>query len=188
MEEQRRPEVTLTASSAPLRAQEPVSAPVRRRRRPVVLLALPAAALAVVVGTRTPAPPQPPPPFEVELVLLADRVSLSQSGVLVLPLELRNSGPAVTVQRAGAYASPVVADPVLEAPEAVARGAHRRGVVLVAPDCRLLGPGSALDFSAAVLLRVGQGSVSRDVVLDLSGTTAVRRLVAGLCSRPRTPS
>lgn len=182
--EQGRPEVTLVASSAAPRPAPPdgadgPSAP-RGRGRARLLLVLPGLALVAALLSGSPEPPEPEVVFDVTLVLLAERISITQSGVLVLPVEMTNRGGALQVRRAAAYASPVVDDPVLQAPQEVEAGDVRRFVALVAPDCRVLRGG--LSFSASVLLRVAQGSVARDVVLDLAQDAAVRERVAGLCA------
>lgn len=182
VQEQRRPDVTLTASSAPTRLTPPAggAAPRGRRSRAVLLLPAAAVAVALVTGSPDPDPPAPAPSVDVELAVLPDAISVSTTGVLVVPVQLSNSGPAVHVERALAYASPVVHDAVVQVPEDVAAASRRRFVTLLAPDCRLLRPGSTVGFSASVLLRVEQGSTAEDVVLDLT-TPAVRRVVQGLC-------
>ena len=186
-EQPRRPEVRLTGSSAP--AGPAVEDAARPPRRPLLLLLVPLALLVVAVALpsasrdgRTPldtGPSEPPP----TLVLLADQLSVTQGGVLVVPVELRNPGPALQVRSAGAYAEPVREDPALQAPERVAAAAQRRFVVLVAPDCRLLQPGSPLRFQASLLLRVARGSAASDLLLDLSSEPAVRDTVTSLCRR-----
>ena len=179
----RRPEVTLTGSSAPAGAAEP-DGPVRPPRRPLLLLLVPLALLVVAVALPSapalePAPAEPPP----TLVLLPDQLSVTQGGVLVVPVELRNPGTLLQVRSAGAYAEPVREDPVLQAPEAVQAGAQRRFVALVAPDCRLLQPGSPLRFQASLLLKVARGSDRSDLLLDLASAPAVRDTVVSLCRR-----
>ena len=180
--EQRRPEVTLTASSLPPATTPDPPAP-SRRRRPTALLLLPLLAVVLALTTGRAAPPPPPAPaaFDAELLLLGERLSITQSGILVLPVELRNRGGALQVRRAEAYGSPVRDDPAVQAPAQVAAGERRRFVALVAPDCALLNGGASDLFEASLLVRVGAGSVSRDLVLDLAGNALVRERVAGLC-------
>lgn len=178
-----RPAVTLTRSTA-LPTSERLEPP--RRRRPSALLLLPVLALVLALTTSRGGPatsPAPEPPLDVELLLLPERLSVTQSGILVLTVELRNGGEALQVRSAAAYASPVVDDPVLQAPTEVRARDRRRFVALVAPDCRLLQNGSALQFSATVLMRVGRGSLSRDLMLDLVGPPEIRDRVSGLCPR-----
>jgi len=181
--EQRRPQVTLTSSSLHSAAVQEASDPAPRGR-PVVLLLLPLLALVLALTTgRSPPPPPPPAPATVdaELLLLGERLSMTQSGILVLPVELRNRGGALTVQRAEPYGFPLRADPSVLAPPDVAAGERRRFVMLVAPECRLLGGGAEL-FEASLLLRVVAGTSSRNIVLDLTDNGLVRERVAGLCA------
>ncbi len=177
----RRPEVTLTSSSAP---PEPlaVEGPQRPDRRPLALLLLPVVLLALVLGRPSAPDARPPEPEQTpDLVLLEEQLAVTQGGVLVVALELRNPGDALQVRSAVAYAQPVVDDPEVQAPMTVRAGADRRFVALLAPDCRLLQPGSPLRFSASLLLQVGRGSVKQDLVLDLATAPVVRDRVAGLC-------
>ena len=177
----RRPEVTLVSTSAPSTATlESTDEPERRRRRPVALLLVPLALVALVL-TRPAPPPEPPPQPVPDLVLLEDQLVVTQGGVLVVPVELRNPGDAVRVRSAMAYAQPVVDDPVVQAPETVRAATDRRFVALLAPDCRLLQPGSPLRFSASLLLQVARGPVAQDLVLDLAAAPAVTERVAALC-------
>jgi hypothetical protein len=182
-EQPRRPEVRLTGSSAPV-GPSVDDAVARPPRRPLLLLLVPLALLLVAVALpAAPAfearPAEPPP----TLVLLPDQLSVTQGGVLVVPVELRNPGAALQVRSAGAYAEPVREDPVLQAPERVEAGAQRRFVVLVAPDCRLLQPGSPLRFQASLLLKIARGSAVSDVLLDVASEPAVRDTVVSLCRR-----
>lgn len=180
--DQQRPQVTLTASSLPL-ATSPDPAPSSSRRRPAALLLLPLVALGLAfTASRTPPAPPPPASFDAELLLLSERLSVTQSGILVLPVELRNRGGALQVRRADAYGSPVRDDPAVQAPQEVAAGERRRFVALLAPDCTLLRGGQSGLFEASLLVRLASGSVSRDVVLDLADSDPVRERVAGLCA------
>lgn len=186
-EQPRRPEVRLTGSSAPPGPAADDAAP--PPRRPLLLLLVPLGLLLVAVALPSApgagqsaldeGPAQAPP----TLVLLPDQLSVTQGGVLVVPVELRNPGALLTVRSAGAYAEPVREDPVLQAPEQVQEGAQRRFVVLVAPDCRLLQPGTALRFQASLLLKVARGSAAQDLLLDLAAEPAVRDTVVSLCRR-----
>lgn len=147
------------------------SGPPRRRTVALVLAAL----LVLAVLLRPDPPPAEPPP---SLQLLADGISVSQSGVLVVPVLLRAPGAAVELGRADAYAEPVRDDPVVQAPDRVEAGARRRLVVLLRPDCRLLTPQAGLVFRASLLVRVVDGP---PLVLDLGAAPAVVQRVAGLC-------
>ncbi|MCY7365331.1 MAG: hypothetical protein LH469_08515 [Frankiaceae bacterium] len=181
--EQPRPQVTLTSSSLP-RATAPEPPAPSPRRRPAALLLLPLVALGLALTTgRTPAAPPPAAAsFDAELLLLGERLSITQSGILVLPVELRNRGGALQVRRAEAYGSPVRDDPAVQAPQEVAAGERRRFVALIAPDCTLLDGGQSALFEASLLVRLASGSVSRDLVLDLADSELVRERVAGLCA------
>ena len=187
MSEPRRPEVTLVRTSAqlPRGAAAPEQDRAPRRSGGVLVATSLVALLVAVVASREPAPrtPQPDavPVVEALLVVQARDLSVTQGGVLVLPVELRNGGSRLQVESASAYAEPVAQDPVLQAPTEVAPGAQRRFVALVAPDCRLLRPGSPIEFRATVLLRVAVGSLSQDLTADLAAAPGVRERVAGLC-------
>ena len=177
-----RPEVTLTRSSLPLsspdRGERAGRAP-RARRTGVLLLGAAglAVALAVAVGG---AGSGPAPELVAELVV-TDGLTVTQGGVFVVPLELRNRGPELSVRAAKVYAEPVVTDPIVQAPTRVRAQGQRRFVALLEPDCRLLRPGSTIDFRATVQLRLVLGATSRDVVVDLAQAPSVREQVAGLC-------
>ena len=175
----RRPEVTLVGGTLPTGPVEPEPAP--RRRSPLVLLLGVVAVLLLVAAVRAPdARPAPSVPT-ASLVLGEGGINITQYGVLVVPVELRNAGPELAVRKAWLYAEPVVEDPVVQAPTSVAAGDRRRFVALVAPDCRLLRPESPLRFSATVMLRVGLGSSSQDLVVDLAASPEVTAAVDGLC-------
>jgi len=181
--EQRRPEVTLTSSSLPREmTSEPRAPSPRRRPAALLLLLLVALGLALTTGRTPAAPPPVAATFDAELLLLGERLSITQSGILVLPVELRNRGGALQVRRAEAYGSPVRDDPAVQAPQEVAAGERRRFVALIAPDCTLLDGGQSALFEASLLVRLASGSVSRDLVLDLADSELVRERVAGLCA------
>ncbi len=181
--DQRRPEVTLTASSLPL-ATAPVPGTGRPGPRPpvaLVLLPLLALALALTAGGQAP-PPVPLPVVDADLLLLGERLSSSQTGILVLPVELQNRGAALEVSRVLPYGFPLRADPQVQAPQDVAAGERRRFVMLIAPDCGLLDAGSDELFEASLLVRVTAGPTARDLLLDLSADRLVRERVMGLCA------
>lgn len=157
----------------------------RPRRGPVLLLGVLAAlALIVVLGHEDPPPAPPPgPPVDAALTLVADAVSVTQSGVLVVPVLLQDRGPGLRVVDATAYAEPVRTDPAVEPPLGVAPGASRRFVVLLAPDCRLLSPRSGIAFNASLLVRVTAGDAEQQLVLPLGAEPSVLDRVTGLCRR-----
>ena len=178
MEELRRPEVVLVRSSAPL-VLEPF-APKAPPRRSWTMLAL-TAFLLLVAGTSTGAEVSAAPePLRVGLVAV-DGLTVSQSGVLVVPLELSNAGRTVTVGASEVYAEPVRQDARVSVPRDVEGGAARGVVALLAPDCRLLRAGSPIEFRATVRVRVARAGREQDLHVDLGSTSAVRRSVAGLC-------
>ena len=124
--DQRRPEVTLTASSLPL-ATAPVPAARRPGCRPPVALALlPLLALALALTGGQPPPAVPAPVVDADLLLLGERLSSSQTGIIVLPVELQNRGGALQVSRVLPYGFPLRADPQVQAPQDVAAGERRR--------------------------------------------------------------
>ena len=178
-EQPRRPEVTLVGGTLPAGAVEPELPP--RPRSPLVLLLVGVAVLLLVAAVRAPDARPAPAVAAASLALGAGGINITQYGVLVVPVELRNAGPELAVRQAWLYAEPVVEDPVVQAPSSVAAADTRRFVALVAPDCRLLRPGSPLRFSATVMLRVGLGSTSQDLVVDLAASPEVAAAVDGLC-------
>lgn len=187
MSEPQRPEVTLVRTSAPLPrgAAEPEPPRAPRRQRGWLFGAAAVALLVAIAASGDPTSPAsdegPVDGPDATLVVQDRDLSVTQYGVLVLPIELRNRGARLQVRSATAYAEPVAQDPVLQAPMEVGPGAQRRFVALIAPDCRLLRDGSTLEFRATVLLRVATGSVSQDLTADLAAAPGVRDRVAGLC-------
>lgn len=152
-----------------------------------LLLAGVAVVLAVVQGRREEQPrpePRAAAPVEAELRLGGRTVSISQGGVLVVPVVLQDLGPGLTVTSAQAYAEPVREDPVVDPPEQVGGARAARFVVLLTPDCQLLTTRSRLVFRASLLLQVEQGGSSRQLVLDVGRDPSVAGLVAGLCGVP----
>jgi hypothetical protein len=150
-------------------------------RWPLVVAVLVVALVAVVGAVRPDRDEPRAGEVDAVLSLEADGISVSQTGVLVVPVQLRNLGAPLEVRRAQAYAEPVRLDPEVQAPPALEVQQTRRLIVLVAPDCRLLRVESGLSFRANILLRVGAGSVARDLVLDLGADPAVVQRVVGLC-------
>lgn len=148
-----------------------------------VLLGLAALAVLLVAALGQRPPPPVAPPVDAALRLVAEDLTVSQGGVLVVPVVLQDHGPGHRVLSAGTYAEPVRTDPYATPPDAVAPGDARRFVVLLAPDCRLLGPRSGLEFRASLLLQVGNGRASQQLVLDIGTDPVVRARVQGLCGR-----
>ena len=151
-----------------------------------LLLAGAAVVLAVVQGQREERPPtdrRAVVPVDAALRVAARGVSVSQGGVLVVPVVLQDLGPGLTVTSARAYAEPVREDPVTTPPDVVAAGQSRRFVVLLTPDCRLLGERSRLVFRTSLLVQVEQDGARLQLVLDVGSDPAVGRVVDGLCGR-----
>lgn len=152
-----------------------------------LLLAGAALVLAVVQGQREEqSAPEPRRAVPVDAQLrLADRgVSVSQGGVLVVPVVLQDLGPGLTVVSARAYAEPVREDPATSPPDRLAGGEARSFVVLLTPDCDLLTDRARLAFRASLLLQVEQDGARLQLVLDIGSDRAVARVVDGLCGRP----
>ena len=83
-----------------------------------------AVVLAVVQGQREERPrpePREVVPVDAQLRLVGRGVSVSQGGVLVVPVVLQDLGPGLTVTSARAYAEPVREDPVITPPEPMPR-------------------------------------------------------------------
>ncbi len=151
-----------------------------------LVLAVTAVVLAVVQGQREERPRLTRPdavPVAAELRLVGRTVSVSQGGVLVVPVVLRDRGAGLTVTSARAYAEPVREDPVTSPPDRLAPGQEQRFVVLLSPDCRLLSGRSVLAFRASLLLQVEQDGAVLPLVLDLGRERTVARVVDGLCRR-----
>jgi hypothetical protein len=151
-----------------------------------LVLAGVAVVLAVVQGQRE---EQPRPqrrtavPVDAELRLVGRGVSVSQGGVLVVPVVLQDLGPGLTVTSARAYAEPVREDPITSPPDQVGSGQAERFVVLLTPDCDLLTTRAQLAFRASLLLQVEQGGARLSLVLDVGSDRSVSRVVDGLCGR-----
>lgn len=151
-----------------------------------LVLAVTAVVLAVVQGQREEQPrpePRTAVPVDASLRLVGRSVSVSQGGVLVVPVLLQDLGPGLTVASARAYAEPVREDPVVDPPGELAPGRAARFVVLLTPACELLTTRSRLAFRASLLLQVEQGGASLPLVLDLGRDPAVAGVVDGLCAR-----
>ena len=150
-----------------------------------LLVAVLAVALVAVVGAGRPDRPVARA-GEVDAVLSIepDSISITQSGILVVPVELRNQGGAFEVWRAQAFAEPVRLNPEVQAPPSLDVQQTRRLIVLIAPDCRLLRTQTGLSFRASILVRIGSGSVGRDLVFDVGAEAVIKERVTGLCGPP----
>lgn len=155
-------------------------------RSPALALLAVLAAGAVVLGVAAaPDPPEPPAPVDAELALVAGELSNSQSGVLVLPVDIVNRGPAVDVAESTVWAEPTRSTPAVSGTSRVEAGGTGRLVVLLQPDCRLLGPTSSTVVAATLDVRVVADTGSdAGLVLDLGGQPALVERVADLCRRP----
>lgn len=188
-----RPLVTLVGcTSPPGRADVLIGGDDERPARsvwPLLLLAALAVAAVAVVGDVRPDDQPGDRRGEVDAALTVDPdgLSVTATGVIIVAVQLRNLGGPLEVRKAQAYAEPVRLDPAVQAPAALEALQARRLVVLLAPDCRLLRAESGLRFTASILVRVGAGSVGRDVVLDVGSDPAVQDRVGGLCGRPGGP-
>lgn len=151
-----------------------------------LILAGVAVVLAVVQGQREElarAERRTAVPVDAELRLVGRTVSVSQGGVLVVPVVLQDLGPGLTVTSARAYAEPVREDPVMTPPDQVDGGEAAGFVVLLTPDCDLLTTSSRLVFRASLLLQVQQNGAGLPLVLDVGRDRSVARVVDGLCAR-----
>lgn len=149
----------------------------------VVVLALGAATLAVVGQDQ---PPPPPAPLDAQLRLVGDGLTNSQSGVLVVPVELVNRGPAVVVERTALYAEPVRQQPASNGETRVEEGDVGRFAVFVQPDCAMLVPRRWMRVAATVVVTLrGPERQQLDVRLDLGQEPALIDRVAALCRPAR---
>ena len=174
------PVVTIRGGPAPRPPQAAASSP-------LVLPLLLGLCAATVVGAaasgRQAEPSRRPPPVAAEVALVAGNVPVSMTGIMVVPVVLRDGGPGHSVTSARAYAEPVRTEPVVLPPRRVAPGQARRFVVLLAPDCRLLGLRGRSGFRASLRLQVTNGGASQSLVLDVGGAREVQTKVRGLCRR-----
>ncbi len=151
-----------------------------------LVLAVTAVVLAVVQGQREERPRLTRPdavPVAADLRLVGRGVSVSQGGVLVVPVVLQDRGAGLSVTSGRGYAEPVRDEPVTSPPDRLAAGQAQRFVVLLSPDCRLLSERSVLAFRASLLLQVEQDGAVLPLVLDVGSDRVVARVVDGLCGR-----
>jgi hypothetical protein len=180
-----RPEVLVSGGPAP-GAAPPGAEPADGRWLLGVVLALFAVAASVVLLRAAPPPVPGPPPDEVvaELRVVGQRISSTRTGTLVVPVEVVNRGAALVLDPPVVRAEPVLATPSATGATRVRAGARARFVVIAAPDCRLLQPGSLLTPVATVEVTARTAERSRDLVLDLAADPDVRAAVASVCRPP----
>lgn len=175
------PLVTIRGGPAPPPSRGP--APRALQLLPVLAVAV---LLALGVASARPAPvtlAAPPPTVDARLVLAADGLTASQSGVLVVPVVLQDGGPGHVAAFAKAYATPVRDDPVVTLPRQVEPGQQRRFVVLLTPDCRMLAPHVGMHFRASLLVQVESAVASRQLVVEVGTHPAVSARVRAMCER-----
>jgi hypothetical protein len=163
----------------------PPSAAPRPAPRWPLGLAVAVALLAAGLALRSPAPPPPPPP-EVDAVLrvVGDRISQTRTGTLVVPVEVVNTGPALRLDPPRPYVDPALGEATATGATRVPAGGRARFVVVAAPDCRLLQPGSVVQPSAAVSVTARAGERTAELRLDLDEDPDVRAAVAAACRLP----
>ena len=161
-----------------------------RRPVPRVVLLLPVLAVVAVLAlgvssarTSPPPLPVPAPAVDARLLVAADGLTASQSGVLVVPVVLQDRGAGHEVAFAKTYANPVRDDPVVALPRRVEPGQSRRFVVLLAPDCRMLAPRIGLLFRASLLVQVENGGASQQLVVEVGADPVVSARVRAMCER-----
>ena len=136
-------------------------------------------ALLAVAEVLSPAAPRPVP-VEATLALEPRDVAASRSGVLVLPVEVENAGPAVRVLDAQVEASPIGQESATTGRTRIAAGGSGRVVALVQPDCAALGT-APMEVVLRLRLRTADHA-ERAYAVDLGEHPAVRQQVAGVCS------
>lgn len=186
-EESGPPRPVVTVSGGPsLPAQATDEPDPRSSRGGWVLLAA-----VLVVGAAVldrPAPPAPPPSLEVALSLAPGPLVGSQSGVLLLPVEVDVSGPASRLTGSVLWAEPVRQETVLTGRTRFEADATGRVMVLLQPDCRMLAPSQGHRMVVTVELElVGPQRQRARAVLDLGRESAVADRVATLCAPTTSP-
>lgn len=127
-------------------------------------------------------------PLDVTLRLLDAELSNSQSGVIVLPVEVVVRGPGFTVERAVAWAEPVRQAAATTGQTRFRADSTGRVLVLVQPDCRLLSPAQDTAVAATLQLELtGAGDQRATAVLDLGAEPALAARVSAVCA-PGDPS
>ena len=169
------PPVTVTGGPAV------TPAPPRPSRPTGPLLALGAAvvvAALVVAELLSPAAP-PREPVRAEMALEPRAIQLSRSGVLVLPVDVVNAGPAVQVVDRVVAATPVGQASLTTGRTRIDAGGTGRVVALIQPDCAAL-PAEALTARLTVRLRTADRA-ERTLTLDLGREPAVAQYVRSAC-------
>jgi hypothetical protein len=160
--------------------------PPRRLSRRVVALLTGAALVAGTVALlqRGSSGEAAPDRLDATLTVAEDDISVTQGGVVVLPVELASRGAGLRVRSAEVSASPVRSPPSVNVPEQVAAGGSVRLVAIVQPDCTVLGPGVGGELVATLVVRVvtlsGQ---EQDLVLAFGTSPALLSRLDGLCRR-----
>jgi hypothetical protein len=147
----------------------------------VVGVLLAAVASLAVLQHEPPAPPPPAEPVEASLRVVGDRISNTRGGVLVVPVEIDNRGPAVRVEQVVVGAEPVRDTPASNGATRVAAGDRARFVAIVEPDCRLLQPGSMVGFVATASVTLRAGDERAAPMVDLGGDPSVVARVTAMC-------
>jgi hypothetical protein len=141
-------------------------------------------AVAVVSRPHTSPPPAPPPP-DVALRLADRPIVGSQSGVLLLPVDVVVRGPGVRIDRSLLWAEPVRQEAVLTGRTRFDADSTGRLLVLVQPDCRLMSPWHGYRLRVTVELElVGPEQQRATAVLDLGAEPPVARRAEALCRPP----
>lgn len=136
------------------------------------------AGAAFALGRADEAAGRPP-----ELVVLDDGIGVTTSGVIVVSVELRDSGGGLTVRSAELTAAPVLQPASVNAPGRVRPGGTARLVAILQPDCRALGPDAASGLDAQLVVRtVEAAGGEREVRLDLGSDPVVLGRLRGLCA------
>lgn len=148
-------------------------------------------AVAVLLGAAVlgrSAPPAPPAALEVSLRLADNTLVGSQSGVLVLPVEVTVGGAPLRLGESVLWGEPVRQNTTLSGRTRFEPGTTGRVQVLVQPDCSLLAPsqGHRLELTADLELLGPDGQSVRRVI-DLGGEPAVAARVTALCAPPVAP-
>ena len=136
---------------------------------------------------RNGSPPPPPAPLAVALRLAPGPLVGSQSGVLLLPVEVDVRGPASRLGDSLLWAEPEPQETLLTGRTRFDADATGRVVVLLQPDCSLLAPSQGHRVVATLELElVGPAQQRARAVLDLGGEPTVSARVAALCAPSST--